>query len=339
MATGFAALNTFKRNVRRLAQLYDFAYALYLDEVPRLREALKGAKPGHSLHTTLGTITHSVERLYEQAKRQFPDRLRSLLLVSLVAQLEAFLTDLVREIASRDLSPFADSQPVELPRGKILTAASINALQEHIIDRDRRRLTSGGLQEMEKYFRARFKIDFGSLPVPFEPIQEIHARRHLHVHSDGIADAQYAREFAGTGVGVGDRLNVDHQYLLVAFETAVQFATEVAGAAMKGFPNQLRSAKSLPGKLSIDPTAGIHLFLVSLDVEASPQPSPSDLLAMALPPHGSFPGGTLAQYTHRILCKDRNATLVLGVTESRFRGIMGALKRTSNLVVRAACAI
>ncbi len=333
MATGFPALNTFRKKARRLAQLYDFTAGLYLEELPKLKIARRGAKPRDSMHTSLGTITHSVNALYEYAKDQFPNRLRSLVLISLVAQFEAFLTDLITEIADRDLSPFADSQPVEIPRGRLFTTPSIQALQESILEKDRRALTSGGLEEFAKYFNRRFQIDFKTLGISYKTIRELHARRHLHVHSDGVVDHQYLKEFPTSGATVGERLNVDHSYILSAFQLSIEFASAIALAATKSFPTCTRAVKSQPGRLSLH-TGSTKICMIAIEIDKSPQPTPQQILAIPLPASGRIAAALLGDYTLRIIYKDRVATLTIGADDDELRWIMYHLRQVPGFTTR-----
>jgi hypothetical protein len=91
-------------------------------------------------------------------------------------------------------------------------------------------LSSAGFDEVCGFYKKHLHIDVHIDAANLVELREIHARRHLHVHRSGIADAQYVREFGGQ-IGVGDMLSVEDSYLARAFNVLRSAARHLSQAA------------------------------------------------------------------------------------------------------------
>lgn len=250
---GFNSYNQFKLNIKELKQLYDITYHLYLQEHERIKELLPTARPVETITTQIGIVNHGLSSLFQKTEKKYPDKLRQLILVSSITTLEVFLVDLIDEISKRDITPFNEQTPIEFTKGQVLNTPSISDLKNEIINRDLRRLTSGGFIEIRKYYQKKFKIDFNSLNVPIKQIEEIHTRRHLHVHRNGVCDKEYANKYPKMGFSVGSRILITHDYLKESLEKLSGFAQAVNKAALSNYPKYSKGFTHYNQEIKVNP--------------------------------------------------------------------------------------
>ena len=180
---GFEAYNKFKNDLKDSRQIYDITYHLYQTEKIRLDGELNnGSEVNPTLKTSIGSIEHSPTALNRRLQYLYPYKLRQLILISTITALEVYLTDVILEIFKRDIKPFKVNEPVTFQKNYLLSVASISKIQNDLIKKDFRSLTSGGMKEIEKYYKKMFEIDIKNLGINFQDIEEIHTRRHLFVH-------------------------------------------------------------------------------------------------------------------------------------------------------------
>lgn len=240
----YQSANSYSKKVKRLSQLYDLVmYAL-----GELREDLIQQLVDHdlswsqSLKSKYGFVQHHSPKLVVQEthvkKGLFPRTLRAFLLVRLVSDFELFLVDLIREVARRDLTPFRRDTRVEIPRGLLLGFSSVTTLQNYIVEKDCRSLTSSGFDEIYKYYKKYLDIDMCDSDYPLKTLQEIHVRRHLHVHRGGRTDAKYQRDF-DSSIGLNVPLMVSEDYLRTTIDTFQDVAKYLDQDANKKFPEKI----------------------------------------------------------------------------------------------------
>lgn len=250
---GFESYNKFKKNIRDIKQLYDITYHLYIQEHDRLEsEVPKAKKSLVTIKTSVGGIEHSLTSLYQRLQSSYPFKLRQLLLINAITSMEVFLTDVVYEIFQRDISPFKEDTPVSLQKNYLLSLSSLKELQEKIIRKEIRNLTSGGLQIIEKYYKKKFNVDFKNLGVSLNDIEEIHTRRHLFVHRDGIVDAEYSNKYPSQGYTEAQQIKIEHDYLIEALDKLSQFSALVNKKLLELFPSEIRKPKYKMGIASFD---------------------------------------------------------------------------------------
>jgi hypothetical protein len=63
-----------------------------------------------------------------------------------------------------------------------------------------RQLTNGGFQDKRRFFQSALKVDIISSNQTFEELDEIHDRRNLYVHREGLADDQYEHKYLTSGI-------------------------------------------------------------------------------------------------------------------------------------------
>ena len=133
-----------------------------------------------------------------------------------------------------------------------------------MILKDTRSVTSGGLNIAKKYYKKRFKIDFDNLTTPFNDIEEVHIRRHLHVHRNGICDLGYAKKYALYGFQAGDYIKIEHEYLVLALNAVKIFVENINSKIIEIFPINKRQTEHYFGQSSI--SRDFKKLLIEFDV-------------------------------------------------------------------------
>jgi len=235
---GYESYNKFKTNLKDSRQIYDITYHLYQVEKLRLETELKkNTKINPTLKTTVGSVDHSPTSLYQRLESLYPFKLRQLILISSITALEVYLTDVILEIFERDMTPFKVSEPVTYQKNYLLSISSIAKIQTDIITKDIRNLTSGGLKEIDKYYKKVFDIDIKNLGFSFPVIEEIHNRRHLFVHRNGFTDSEYVNKFPFFGFKIAQQIKIDHDYIIESLNNLTEFTGLINKEILKKFPD------------------------------------------------------------------------------------------------------
>ncbi|WP_396596265.1 hypothetical protein [Dokdonia sp. R86516] len=262
---GYESYNKFKNNLKDSKQLYDITYHLYISERQRLKKLLKSNKKiNPTLLTSIGSIEHSPTSLYQRLESLYPFKLRQLILISTITALEVYLTDVILEIFERDISPFKKDEPATFQKNYLLNLSSIQKLQKDIISKDFRNLTSGGLTQIEKYYKKMFDIDLKNLGVSFKEIEEIHIRRHLFVHRNGVTDNEYVRKFPQFGFRVAEQIHLEHDYLIESLNKISDFAGKVNNQIIAKFPDKTRQTKYHIGTKGFD--TQLKNFMIEMSI-------------------------------------------------------------------------
>ena len=171
------------------------------------------------------------------ARDVYPELLRSTLLVRVVAAYEAYLVDAIEETSRRSTKPFMNDSRLEFSQEQLLAVDASEGVYRHVVQRTLRRLTSGGLKEIRKFYRRRIGIDVVPNGSDFDAVEEIHDRRHLFVHQSGHADAQYERKYPGLGIVEGDLISVSESYLVNTIEALDRSALHIKASIEDLFPS------------------------------------------------------------------------------------------------------
>lgn len=235
---GGNAHNRFLKGVKRLSQLYDFSMHCYAHVVDDLKAQLDTGDlvpESHIISKHGFLLHHRVANTLMNASEFYPKQLRSVVLVRLVSEFEVFLIDQIHEAAKRADLTFRDDVRLDWPRGKVLSFHSIEELKEEFRRADCRSLSSGGFDEIRKYYQKHLDFDICPPHTKVDDLREIHARRHLHVHNLGMVDNEYNRAF-NHKLEIGSRLGIGDQYLKDAFALFHLAANHVATNADQQFP-------------------------------------------------------------------------------------------------------
>lgn len=330
MSTGFHSWNVFEKELRRLKQLYDFTVHVYEKEHERLEPLAREASPGNSITTGVAETTHDIISLYHATSRFYPNKLRELLLVSVVTILEAYLVDLVHEIFDRDVSPFLRNGVVEVNLSKLLTFSSVEAIQDDYLQSETRKLSNKGFKETRSYFNRCFGIDFGSLGVTISNIKEMHDRRHLFVHRNGICDAQYAHRYPKSQYRVGQRLEVSHDYIISVFTSFYDFALGVRNEALDKHPRSTRKKQVVKGKAAKNSSDDAKLLVrgeITVDVQET-------IVAMRELRVNSL-SAPLDDYLVQVIVEEKRCVIIVGGPFEDISRFMKPLKTMDGVVVRS----
>ena len=245
---GFEAFNKFKTNIKDSRQIYDITFHLYQVEKDKLEIELKqNTKVNYnlrtSIRTSIGSVEHNPIALYQRLQDRYPYKLRQLILISSITALEVYFTDVILEVFERDITPFKIDEPVTFQKNYLLSVASISKIQIDLITKDFRSLTSGGLKEIVKYYKKMFEIDIKNLGAGFHDIEEIHTRRHLFVHRNGITDLEYVTKFPEFGYKLSQQIKIEHDYLIDSLNKLSEFAQLVNKELLKKYPDINRKPK------------------------------------------------------------------------------------------------
>jgi hypothetical protein len=332
---GFRCWNDFHKEIRHLQQLYDFTAHLYTQEHLNLALLRKKAQ---SIRTTIGTITHDVNRLYGYTRDNYPNKLRELIIVSAVTSLEVFLSDLVYEISGRTLEPFMSQSVIELHKAQILCYPSIDVFQDEIINGEVRQLTSGGLLEISKYYQAKFNIDLKSLkPGLYEKVLEIHERRHLYVHRNGLCDAQYVRKYPDCGFELDQRINSSQEYLIASLNTLKEFAALIKNLALEKYPFSKRKRLTVKGNLP-SPVFENPPMMIRIEIKKRGYDPLVELPKISMkiwPPNLPPSEHCLGDFTHHIIQEESALFLIVSGNPLEIKAIMRALKQADEILVRS----
>lgn len=170
------------------------------------------------------------------ARDVYPELLRSTLLVRAVAAYEAFLVDCVEEVSTRSREPFLSDGRLEFSQEQLLAIDAGEGVFRHIVKRTLRRLTSGGLKEIRKFYQRSLGTDLMPDSAGFANVEEIHDRRHLFVHRSGYADAEYIARHAATGAIEEKLLPVSETYLAEVFQTLERSGLHIKQALEARYP-------------------------------------------------------------------------------------------------------
>lgn len=265
---GFESFTRFKNSIKDSKHILDITLHLYKLETEELEGKLEVLGDRlDSFKTSTNLIEHSTKALYSRLQKRYPDKLKQLILINLITSLEVYLTDVILEVFQRDIRPFKQDEAVSFPRNYILSLGSIDTLKEVIIKKDFRNLTSGGLVQIVKYYQKVFQIDMKSLGSNFEEIEEIHIRRHLYVHRNGLADEEYCKKHQSMNATIDKYIYSDNQYIFTAIDKILNFGGLVNKQLLKKFPITERSVKYKKGTRMLNPSELFIMLEISLRLD------------------------------------------------------------------------
>jgi len=184
----FSQLDTELTHLRRLYEMGAYSFLStqnYITYQIKLGK-IDAKKP---LSNRYANLEDNAEIVRDYLKNHSTEYLRELIFIRIISALETFFTDTLRDVFVHTSEPFKrQDATIEFNVGEILSSKSIDDLQNRILVRDRRKLTSGGISETEKYYRKIFEVDFNNYGHRYKKVKEFYDRRHLFVHSLGLSE-------------------------------------------------------------------------------------------------------------------------------------------------------
>jgi hypothetical protein len=234
-----SAYRRFSKAAHRITVLYEVTVDSYRLLYDSGRDRLRKEDIGTATHevTLEDKKTRKVPltQLTYHARDVYPQLLRSTLLIRLVAAYEAFLTDALRETSSRSPELLKSEQHLEFSQEQLLHLAREQSVEQFILDKTMRSLSSGGFKEIVKFYR-KTSIDVVPPQGTLKDLEEIHDRRHLYVHRGGAADDHFCNAYPSSGASVDVVIPVDEPYLLNSVKLLSASAMHVQNQLDAKFP-------------------------------------------------------------------------------------------------------
>jgi hypothetical protein len=184
----------------------------------------KKAKIPYDTETADGfkILTPNYFKIKRNAKRETRQNLNEILYVRIISALEVFLIDIIRDIFLITKEPFKRNDlRLELNHAELLSISSTAEISSKIINKECRKLTSAGYEDIVKYYRRHFNIDLDSFAPGKTKIEEYHDRRHILVHRLGKTDAEFRKKYNYSKNGI----SIDEDYLFNSIENFKGFAS------------------------------------------------------------------------------------------------------------------
>lgn len=167
-------------------------------------------------------LTPTYFKIKQNAKRETRQNLNEILYVRIISALEVFLVDIIRDIFLITKEPFKRNDlRLELNHAELLSILSTAEISSKIINKECRKLTSAGYEDIVKYYRRHFNIDLDSFAPGKTKIEEYHDRRHILVHRLGKTDAEFRKKYNYSKNGI----SIDEDYLFNTIENFKGFTS------------------------------------------------------------------------------------------------------------------
>jgi hypothetical protein len=234
-----SAYRDLHKALQRIRLLYEATMHSYGVLYETGRDAMRDAnRRDEKVEFRLGAqvVKRPLKVVTYHARDVYPELLRSTLLVRTVAAYEAFLVDCVEEVSTRSREPFLSDGRLDFSQEQLLVIDAEEGIFRHIVKRSLRRLTSGGLKEIRKFYQKNLGTDLTPDSATFTNVEEIHDRRHLFVHRSGYADAEYIARHPSTGAVEDKLLPVSEAYLAEVFQTLERSGLHIKQALEALYP-------------------------------------------------------------------------------------------------------
>lgn len=185
-----------------LASLYSYdSTAAMIDQNTPAKKRLNKIyyKGSHLIENT----PYTLEKKY---RKNYVDFLEEMTLIRIISILENFLLDVIRTSFYHDKTCFYEpKQTIEFQVSEFLSK-DMKELEEKFIEGKVGNLHRQGFNEVKKYYKKTFNIDFNNYNTSIDSkhynikhIHKIHDTRHLLVHRLGRTDEKFNKEYNYTG--------------------------------------------------------------------------------------------------------------------------------------------
>jgi hypothetical protein len=167
------------------------------------------------------------------------EKLQELVFVRVITSVEVFLTEVVRDVyqLNKDLF-FLDKKFHEISQAKLLNYKSVSEIASDIVNKDVRALSSGGLKEVEKYYKSVLKIELYDGGPGKRVINQYHDMRHLFVHRSGRMDSKYRHKYNLNG----ERVYMSEPILLEFLSCMKEFVDSIVGNINRNIKTRKRKS-------------------------------------------------------------------------------------------------
>lgn len=127
---------------------------------------------------------------------------KELALIRSISAFEVFTIDMIKEVFEDNKSPFFNNSEIQYHVNELLSCSDISELHTKYIERCCRDLHSRGFDDVTKFYKKTFQIDFQKFNTSVNSncyglpyIQQHHQMRHLIIHRLGKTDEQYRKKY------------------------------------------------------------------------------------------------------------------------------------------------
>jgi hypothetical protein len=119
-----------------------------------------------------------------------------MILIRLVACIEAFLIEAIRNVFAVDKKPFKiRSRKHEFTQDQLLNLGSLRELESLIIEKECRKLSSGGYSAISDFFSKKLSVPLDKISAGSIRIEFYFDTRNVLIHRLGSIDRQYRQKY------------------------------------------------------------------------------------------------------------------------------------------------
>ena len=196
------------------------------DPVLSAVEAILELVPAPYLHPIFDAIFHA------SSPPKSSPRILSSLLVNAISDFEVFVSNLFTTVYNL-VPQAARAEQRTYTWKQIASYSDLGQFKERVIDDAVAAVMHGTYESWLAELKKTFGIEAPAYATSFEML-EVFQRRHVTVHNAGYANSQYRDKLSGPGIaGVGERLEVDEEYLIRAADRLFVTALSLTAAAVR----------------------------------------------------------------------------------------------------------
>lgn len=212
-------------DIRRWLHTTIYSYEVSAQFLSELME--NGEDVSHHIAKAFDEVGCNANSLIHRLSADNIKTCKELALIRSVSALEVFAIDSIREIFEINKAPFFSDSEVKYHINEMLSCSNIEELQTKFIAQCCRNLHSGGFEDICRYYKKTFDIDFQKFNtcinsqcygLPY--IQQHHQMRHLIVHRLGRTDEQYRKKYNTSDANI----KLSENDLSTFFQTLLAFS-------------------------------------------------------------------------------------------------------------------
>lgn len=219
------------KNIRKwyYSTVYSYKYAnKYINEKYSIDE--RKSRQEYIYYKDIKEEKYKMHRSYMELQsrydKKYKNYLSELALVRTISALEVYLIDNISEIFLINKEPFLNNNVISVHQSEIISN-DFSYLLSKIIGKITSDLHRQGFNELKKYYKKTFDINFNDVQVKIEDkiystkeIEHMHEMRHLIVHRLGATDEKYRTKFEVKR----KKINIEEDELLNFFEYIIEFS-------------------------------------------------------------------------------------------------------------------
>lgn len=214
------AYRVFIEEIKQLSNFYRHTMSAYHKSA--LFSSLKEKEAENQIQDVNNTHPNKDNKFVSRKRNH--QHLTEIVFVRVVSVLEVFLIDLVKEVFLQNKEPFKKQDIIlTFPQSELLSYKSATEIYNKIINRECRKLSSGGFSDVVKYYKNIFGIDLTSFYPGFKIMEKYHDCRHLLVHRLGKTDQSFRLKYNTKK----QFLTVDEYYLMNCIKDFKLFGEKV----------------------------------------------------------------------------------------------------------------